>query len=224
MNIENVDLSKLSAYENNAKKHSAKQIESIAHSIAEFGFNSPILIDENNIIIAGHGRYYAAKSLKLKEVPCVKLSHMSEEQKKAYILADNKLSEIGGGYDEEMLKKELEFLEHDIALTIGFDEKEIDRLFDSINLEDSIQSEPELIREDKSNKQADLIFANVKKLYSNSPELFQQSKCIVLSPRGSTCIVFSDPNTKDVVEEIKRYIDIGEDSPLALLIDSVHKL
>lgn len=122
MKIEQIPIEKLIEYANNAKLHSDDQISKIAASIKEFGFNNPMLIDADNGIVAGHGRLLAAKKLEMKSVPCIRLSHLSEAQKKAYILADNRLAEIGGGWNEELLKLEIDFLKEndfDIDLT-GF--------------------------------------------------------------------------------------------------------
>jgi hypothetical protein len=108
MKVEQVETVKLIPYARNAKKHDDAQVASIAGSIKEFGFNNPVLIDKDNCIIAGHGRVLAAQKLELKEVPCLRISHLSENQKRAYILADNRLAELGGGWDEDMLKIELD--------------------------------------------------------------------------------------------------------------------
>jgi hypothetical protein len=102
-------------YENNARTHSAEQIEQIAKSINEFGFNAPILLDGNNGIIAGHGRYEAALSLGLAKVPTIDLSHLDEVKKKAYILADNKLA-LNADWDTGLLSFEINELQ-----TLGFD-------------------------------------------------------------------------------------------------------
>ena len=113
-------------YVNNSRTHSNEQVIQIASSIKEFGFTNPILTDGENGIIAGHGRVLAAKKLGLKEVPTIELSHLSEAQKKAYILADNRLAELSG-WDTELLKIEFEGLEEfgfDLELT-GFSLEEI---------------------------------------------------------------------------------------------------
>ena len=107
MTIEHLATSSLIPYARNAKKHDASQVAKIAGSIREFGFNNPVLIDRDNGIIAGHGRVLAAQSLSLETVPCIRLGHLTDTQRRAYILADNRLAEIGGGWDEEMLKLEL---------------------------------------------------------------------------------------------------------------------
>jgi ParB-like chromosome segregation protein Spo0J len=123
MKIEKIPTEKLIPYARNAKKHDAAQVSKLAGSIREFGFNNPVLIDKDNGIIAGHGRVMAAQKLELKEVPCIRLGHLTDTQRRAYILADNKLAEIGGGWDEEMLGLELADLreaDFDLGL-LGFD-------------------------------------------------------------------------------------------------------
>jgi ParB family transcriptional regulator, chromosome partitioning protein len=123
MNIEQIKTSELIPYAKNAKLHSDSQIAAIASSIREFQFNNPVLVDKDNGIIAGHGRVLAAQLLKLPTVPCIRLAHLTDTQKRAYILADNRLAETGGGWSEDLLKLELQDLQEldfDLALT-GFD-------------------------------------------------------------------------------------------------------
>jgi DNA modification methylase len=122
--VEELPTADLIPYARNAKKHDDAQIAKIAGSIREFGFNNPVLVDGKNGIIAGHGRVMAAQKLGLEQVPCIRLDHLSETQKQAYILADNRLAEIGGGWDMEALKIELEELgDADIDLdALGFGE------------------------------------------------------------------------------------------------------
>ncbi|WP_165312997.1 ParB/Srx family N-terminal domain-containing protein [Vibrio ziniensis] len=122
-------VSELIPYANNARTHSPEQVKQIAASITEFGFTNPILIDEHNGLIAGHGRLLAANLLKLQNVPVFVLNGLTEYQKKAYILADNQLA-LNAGWDEELLKLELEFLQEgdfDIDL-IAFDDDFLDLL------------------------------------------------------------------------------------------------
>ena len=123
--VQQVQIGDLIPYANNAKTHPEEQIVKIASSIKEFGFNAPVLIDSNNGIIAGHGRTLAAQKLGMEEVPCVVLDHLSDVQKKAYILADNRLGEIGGSdWDMDLVSLELEALQEldfDVDLT-GFDD------------------------------------------------------------------------------------------------------
>lgn len=127
MEIEQIATSNLLPYVNNARTHSESQIAQIAASIKEFGFNNPVLIDAQGTIIAGHGRVEAARVLGLTSVPCIRLEHLTEHQKKAYIIADNQLA-LNAGWDNEFLRLELEELKDvgfDIDL-LGFDAKSID--------------------------------------------------------------------------------------------------
>lgn len=124
---ENVEISKLKPYENNARTHSKEQVEKIARSIKEFGFINPVLIDNEYGIIAGHGRVLAAQKLGMIEVPCLFIEDLTEEQKRAYILADNKLA-LDAGWDDEILRQEilaLDKLDFDVSLT-GFDIEDFD--------------------------------------------------------------------------------------------------
>lgn len=125
------DVSELIPYVRNARTHSGAQVAQIAASIREFGFLSPILVAEDNTILAGHGRLAAALKLGLKKVPCVKENHLTETQKRAYIIADNKLS-LNAGWDNELLAVELSELEGaDFNLDLlGFDEAELSSIFD----------------------------------------------------------------------------------------------
>lgn len=106
MEILKLKIEDIKPYENNAKLHPTHQIEQIKKSILEFGNNDPIAIDENNVIIEGHGRYEALKQLEYKEIEVIKLSHLTEEQKKAYILVHNKLT-MNTGFDLDILNEEL---------------------------------------------------------------------------------------------------------------------
>jgi ParB-like chromosome segregation protein Spo0J len=133
--LEQVAVGALIPYARNARKHSDEQVAQIAASIREFGFNAPVLVDADNGIIAGHGRVLAARKLGLAEVPCLRLKHLTDAQRRAYILADNRLAELGGGWDEEMLKVEFEQLtetDFDINLT-GFDSTEVENLLNQID-------------------------------------------------------------------------------------------
>lgn len=148
MKIETTPIDKLVPYVNNARTHSPEQVDQIAASIKEFGFNNPVLIDKKNGIIAGHGRVMAARKLELKEVPTVRLEHLTETQKKAFILADNKIA-MNAGWDEELLALELKDLDDvmfDLNLT-GFDGKELDELIQpepvaGLTDEDEVPEEP----------------------------------------------------------------------------------
>ena len=125
---ENVELKKLIPYEGNARIHDEKQIRQIARSIKRFGFNNPILVDEQNVVIAGHGRLAAAQKLGLLQVPVIRLSHLNAKEKKAYILADNRLAEKSS-WKHDQLAMELKELsvdaDFDLSLT-GFETPETD--------------------------------------------------------------------------------------------------
>jgi hypothetical protein len=126
MKIEQLPTADLIPYARNTRTHSPEQVAQIAGSIREFGFTNPVLIDANNGIIAGHGRVMAASKLGLAKVPCIRLAHLTDTQKRAYIIADNKLA-LNAGWDEEMLALELgELKDEDFDLSlIGFDDSEL---------------------------------------------------------------------------------------------------
>lgn len=124
------DIGELTPYARNARTHSDEQIAQIAASIKEFGFLAPVVISGDNTILCGHGRFYAAQRLGLKKIPCIKEEYLTETQRRAYIIADNKLS-LNAGWDDNLLAVEIADLQgegFDLSLT-GFDEKEISDLF-----------------------------------------------------------------------------------------------
>ena len=146
-----MDIAELIPYARNARTHSEKQIAQIAASIKEFGFLSPLVIAKDNTILCGHGRFYAAQKLGIKKLPCVREEYLTEAQRRAFVIADNKLA-LNAGWDEDLLTVELQDLqgmEFDIGLT-GFDEKELADLFavndepeeDEFDEEAALQAEP----------------------------------------------------------------------------------
>ena len=138
--IELWPIERLKPYERNARTHSAQQVQQVANSIAEFGFTNPILVDGQDGIIAGHARLLAARQLGRTQVPVIVLSHLSEAQKRAYILADNQLA-LNAGWDAEILRAELQALEAE-----GFD---IDLVgFEAGELKDLLEDEPSFSDED----------------------------------------------------------------------------
>lgn len=144
-----VPIGDLVPYVNNARTHSPEQINKLRSSLREFGFVNPLIIDRDYNVIAGHGRLEGAKAEGYTEVPCVFVDEMTEAQKKAYILADNRMA-LDAGWDDDLLRVELEALQgldFDIALT-GFDEKEIASLFetDAEGEEDDFDVEEELAK------------------------------------------------------------------------------
>jgi hypothetical protein len=131
--IQTMSPGQLQPYPRNARTHSKKQIRQIAESITRFGFTNPVLIDEAGMILAGHGRVEAAKLLGLEQVPCLRFDHMSAAEKRAYILADNRLA-LNAGWDEDLLADELksllaEEIDFDIGIT-GFSIAEVDKLIE----------------------------------------------------------------------------------------------
>lgn len=147
-----VAVSKLVPYVNNARTHNAQQITKLRSSLREFGFINPVIIDREYNVIAGHGRILAAKEEGIEEVPCVFVDYLTPAQKKAYILADNRMA-MDAGWDEELLRVEIEALQaeaFDVGLT-GFDEKDIAELFagedgdaqdDDFDVDEELQKPP----------------------------------------------------------------------------------
>ena len=136
-----VDINKLVPYANNARTHNKEQILKLRSSLREFGFVNPVIIDKEYNVLAGHGRIEAAKAENISEIPCVFVDHLTEAQKKAYILADNRMA-LDAGWDDKLLAVEMEELQNlgfDLGLT-GFDESEIADLFD-INSDEAKQDD-----------------------------------------------------------------------------------
>ena len=158
LSIEYKRVDDLIPYVNNSRTHSDEQVTQVAASIKEFGFTNPILIDENNGIIAGHGRLMAAKKLKLEQVPTITLVGLSDAQRKAYVIADNKLA-LNAEWDFDLLKIEIESLqEGDFKLDLlGFDVDGLNGIlgFDDIAEEDEEESEQDY--EDKYKEQYGVI-------------------------------------------------------------------
>ena len=128
--IEMLDILTLIAYSNNPRTHTDTQIDKLAASIKEFGFTNPILITDDNVIIAGHGRLLAAQKIGMLEAPCIRLSHLTDAQRRAYIIADNRLA-LDAGWDTEVLQAELQRLQEepltfDLKLT-GFDDDQLEK-------------------------------------------------------------------------------------------------
>lgn len=141
--VEHRSTASLKPYARNARRHSKKQIKQIAESITRFGFTNPVLISDDGEIIAGHGRVEAAKLLGLKSVPTLRLSHLNETERRAYVLADNKLA-LNAGWDQDLLAIELQGLidlDFDVELT-GFSLAEVDLVLDAAHESDPAAAEP----------------------------------------------------------------------------------
>lgn len=139
MKTENMAIGSIRPYDKNSKKHPAKQVDQIANSIKEFGFNQPVVVDSNGVIIVGHGRYEAAKKLGLTEVPTIQVN-LTEEQAKAYRLADNKLNE--SDWDMGLVIEELKGLSEPMLELTGFDK---DLLIEPDAKDDEIPENPPAI-------------------------------------------------------------------------------
>ena len=147
--IERLPLEKLIPYAKNSRTHSDEQVAQIAASIREFGFTNPVLIDEADGIIAGHGRVLAARKLGLAEVPCIRLAHLTEAQRRAYVIADNKLA-LNAGWDEALLRVELVSLRDDHGFDLeltGFDKSELTKTLEEFDADE--QEMPDLNSGDK---------------------------------------------------------------------------
>lgn len=153
MQIETLAVDALIPYARNSRTHSDAQVAQIAASIREFGFTNPVLIDADGGIIAGHGRVMAARQLGLAEVPCLRLPHLTEAQKRAYIIADNAIA-LNSGWDDDLLKAELKWLDRagvefdtlgltDEFLTELFDPGQMKKSFDRGAIHDGGDEEPE---------------------------------------------------------------------------------
>jgi len=153
-----IKISEVHGYENNSRTHSQEQIEKICNSIEEFGFTNPILIDEKNMIIAGHGRVMSAKKLGIEKVPFHRLTHLTEIQKKAYVIADNKLA-LDAGWDEKLLLEELENLKNldfDVSLT-GFSDIDINEIMSGLEEEkEVVEDEAPSVQENPISKLGDI--------------------------------------------------------------------
>lgn len=140
--IEWLETKGLIPYAKNSRTHSEAQVAQIAGSIKEFGFNNPVLIDEDNGIIAGHGRVMAAQKLGLEAVPCIRLAHLTDTQRKAYVIADNRLA-LNAGWDDQMLTLELQELDgedFDLSL-LGFEADELNALLNPIKETEGLTDE-----------------------------------------------------------------------------------
>lgn len=197
LTIVSQDIRSLKPYAKNARIHSDQQITKIAGSIKTFGFNNPILIDKNNVIIAGHGRWLAAKQLKMTEVPTVCLEHLSKDEVQAYILADNKLAELAG-WDQEMLRIELQHLSSidlgfDLDIT-GFEMGEIDYIIGG-SVQEKLDPADEVIEPavDKpaTTKPGDLWLLGNHRLYCG--DSLDEASYVALMEQDKAQMVFTDP-------------------------------
>jgi DNA modification methylase len=184
---------KLIPYAKNARTHSDEQVAQIAGSIKEFGFNNPVLVDKEGLIIAGHGRLMAARKLGMDKVPVVELDHLTEAQRKAYVLADNRIA-LNSGWDTSMLSLELQDLKDDIDLSLlGFDPDELDQLLNPVEETEGLTDEdavPETPVEPKTKLGDIYILGNHRLMCGDSTSITDVEK---LMDGQKADMVFTDP-------------------------------
>lgn len=179
-------------YINNSRTHSEEQVNQIVASINEFGFTNPLLIDEKDNIIAGHGRLLASKKLKMEEVPCIVLSGLTEAQKKAYVIADNKMA-LNAGWDEELLKIELENLKEldfDLELT-GFNVDELDDILGTEEEKEVVEDEVPEVQEEPKAKLGDIYQLGNHRLMCGDSTSIDDVKKLMNGNKAD--MVFTDP-------------------------------
>jgi DNA modification methylase len=191
--IEWMSVETLIPYAKNARTHSDEQVAQIAGSIKEFGFNNPVLVDKDNSVIAGHGRLMAARKLGMDKVPVVQLGHMTEAQRKAYVLADNRIA-LNSGWDAGMLSLELQDLKDDIDLSLlGFDPDELDALLNPIEETEGLTDEdavPDVPDEPKTKLGDIYILGNHRLMCGDSTSI----DCVEKLMDGNKAdMVFTDP-------------------------------
>jgi len=193
MEITNKPIDSLIPYAKNARVHDEAQIAQIAGSIKEFGFNNPVLIDKNNGIIAGHGRVMAARKLGLTEIPTILLDHLNETQRKAYILADNRIA-INSTWDNEMLSLELMDIKDDVSLAmLGFNVDELNALLNPTELTEGLTDEDAVpdVPEEPKTKLGDIYqLGNHRLMCGDSTDVELLNK---LLENQSVDLVFTDP-------------------------------
>lgn len=180
-------------YAKNARTHSDEQVAQIAGSIKEFGFNNPVLVDKDNSVIAGHGRLMAARKLGMDKVPVVELEHLTESQRKAYVLADNRIA-LNSGWDTSMLSLELQDLKDDIDLSLlGFDPDELDALLNPIEETEGLTDEdavPDVPDEPKTKLGDIYILGNHRLMCGDSTSIDDVDK---LMDGNHVDLIFTDP-------------------------------
>jgi DNA modification methylase len=180
--IEWLSVETLIPYAKNARTHSDEQVAQIAGSIKEFGFNNPVLVDKDNSVIAGHGRLMAARKLGMDKVPVIQLGHMTEAQRKAYVLADNRIA-LNSGWDTGMLSLELQDLKDDIDLSLlGFDPDELDALLNPIEETEGLTDEdavPDVPDEPKTKLGDIYILGNHRLMCGDSTNLSDVDKLMI---------------------------------------------
>ena len=218
-----VPIDKLVPYVNNARTHSQGQITKLRSSLREFGFINPVIIDSNHGVIAGHGRILAAKEEGITEVPCVLVDYLTEAQKKAYIIADNRFA-MDAGWDEELLRIEIESLrgaDFDVSLT-GFEPAELDKLFQvGEDVKDDDFDVDEELKKPAMSKAGDLWLLGNHRLYCGDSTVEETYK-IMLDGKLANLVVTDPPynvNYEGSAGKIKND-NMGNDAFYQFLFDS----
>ncbi len=221
--IETVPLAALKPSPRNAKTHPEAQVAALAAIIREYGWTVPVVIDADGGIVAGHCRLEAARRLGMEAVPCVRADHLTARQVRALRLADNRVAELGA-WDVGAVSTELADLPELANLwpkagkpvTEGDGEPELaDQIAAAKDWQDCY---------DAAEKRAEKIAAKIETIRRKRPEVLSRGKALVLSADTNECLVFVDDSLADVLTELRRYVEAGEASPLACLLDRVHKL
>mgnify|MGYP003132803315 FL=1 len=202
MKIKNIDIEKLRPYKNNPRKHSESQIEQIANSINEFGFVNPIIADENNMILAGHGRFLAANKLLLTEVPVVQITDLDEKQKKALVIADNKIA-MNSDWNEDLLWQQIQELSKDgfdLSL-LAFNDMEIMPMIDSNTVIDPLKEWEDMPEFTEDSKTA---FRSLIVHFTCQEDIDQFSKLVEQTFTDKTKFMWY-PEQQNMDTESKRY-------------------
>ena len=218
-------LDKLIPYPGNPKDHPQDQVEKIAASIREFGFLVPLVIDAECVIVAGHGRYEAAKHLGMDRIPTVSAGNLTPDQIRAFRIADNRVAE--SDWIEEALQQELRDLHEagfDIELT-GFSLEDItgadDELERRILAEEESDTETHALEDIQKQ-----ITDRLQEIQAADPERLNRAKAVILPlKKGSrSCLILADPGCADAIRELQRYHAAGETSPLECLFRSIFSM
>jgi len=202
MKVKNIDIEKLRPYKNNPRKHSESQIEQIANSINEFGFVNPIIADENNMILAGHGRFLAANKLLLTEVPVVQITDLDEKQKKALVIADNKIA-MNSDWNEDLLWQQIQELSKDgfdLSL-LAFNDMEIMPMIDSNTVIDPLKEWEDMPEFTEDSKTA---FRSLIVHFTCQEDIDQFSKLVEQTFTDKTKFMWY-PEQQNMDTESKRY-------------------
>ena len=237
MRIQNMAPGSLRPYEANPRRND-KAVEAVARSIQEFGFLQPIVADAGGVIVAGHTRWKAAVRLGLKTVPVLRADGLTPAQVRAYRIADNRLNELAE-WDEEKLRSEMAALAAeapDLCGAVGMSAAELEKLIAEVapagpgrggageELANAVRAEPEWKEEhDKAEKRVSDISEKLGQLKAQKPEAINKA-CAIVMASGDNQILIVDETLPDVLAELRRYAGAGEKSPLAAMLNAVHKL